>query len=151
MQGFDVYKGVIKPVGSDKEGPIYLFEDLTVGIYNQVLNNEKFYINWRFKKMNEKVDKASSVITDCTEAMINAVDNMTASEKRLAESTKRVSGSVRDSFDKLAQGLKRIEKAADFDRLERYVILLERAEKAMSGLAELEKSGKLEKIASAIR
>ena len=40
---------------------------------------------------------------------------------------------------------------ANFERLERYVELLERAAQAMSGLAELEKNGKLEKIANAIK
>ena len=40
---------------------------------------------------------------------------------------------------------------ANFERLERYVELLERASQAMSVLAELEKNGKLEKIANAIK
>lgn len=61
------------------------------------------------------------------------------------------SGGVRDAADKLAAGLNKIEKAANFDRLERYVELLERAAKAMDLLATLEQSGKLEKIAGALR
>ena len=44
-----------------------------------------------------------------------------------------------------------IAEVANFERLERYVELLERAAQAMSVLAELEKNGKLEKIANAIK
>ena len=51
----------------------------------------------------------------------------------------------------LKDKLKKVEKNANFDRLERYVLLLERAANAMHSLAELEASGKLEKIAASIR
>ena len=59
---------------------------------------------------------------------------------------KKASGDVRDVANKLAEGLIKIEKVANFERLERYVELLERAAQAMSVLAELEKNGKLEKL-----
>ena len=49
------------------------------------------------------------------------------------------------------QGLARIENAANCDRLQQYVSLIERASSAMKILADLEKEGKLDKIATAIR
>ena len=72
-------------------------------------------------------------------------------ESKISETTKKVTGQVRDNAQKLGDGLLRVEKAANFDRLERYVGLLERAATAMSTLAELEATGRLEKIAGAIR
>ena len=51
----------------------------------------------------------------------------------------------------MASGLSKIEKSADMARLQGYVELLERAATAMNALADLEKSGKLEKIANSLR
>ena len=51
----------------------------------------------------------------------------------------------------MSEGLSRIEKQANFDNLERYVTLLERANVALSALAELEKNGKLNKISEALK
>jgi hypothetical protein len=51
----------------------------------------------------------------------------------------------------MAAGLAKVEKAANFDRLERMVDLLERAAVAMSTLAEMEKSGQLAKLSEAIK
>ena len=58
---------------------------------------------------------------------------------------------VAKAADDLASGLAKVEKAANFSNLERYVNLLERAATAMQTLAELEKAGKLEKIAGALK
>lgn len=92
----------------------------------------------------EKTEKVMAGFSD-------VLDRFLETEKRFAEQSKRASGSVRDAGEKLSQGLAKIEKVANFDRLQRYVELLERASVAMSALAELETSGKLEKIAAAIR
>lgn len=101
------------------------------------------------------MEKKINEVTEAVQATINvfshAMDRLVDTEKQLEEKTKKVSGTVRDSAQKLADGLNRVEKLANFERLERYVGLLERAAAAMEALAELEKSGKLDKIASAIR
>ena len=62
-----------------------------------------------------------------------------------------MSGDVRKAADDLASGLLKVEKQANFANLERYVSLLERAAVSMQTLAELEKTGKLEKIAGALK
>jgi hypothetical protein len=51
----------------------------------------------------------------------------------------------------MASGLIKMEKSANFNNLERYVSLLERAASAMQTLADLEKAGKLDKIAGALK
>ena len=72
-------------------------------------------------------------------------------QTQITEASKKASGNIRDATEKLSQGLLKIEKTANFDRLERYVVLLERASVAIESLAELEKNGRLEKIANAIK
>ena len=93
------------------------------------------------------IEKTENVTKEFPESL----DRFIGVEKRFADQSKRAVGSVRDASEKLANGLAKVEKAANFDRLERYVALLERAASAMNALAELEASGKLDKIAGAIR
>lgn len=101
--------------------------------------------------MSEDYEKASEIISKAQKKFDNAIENLKKTESEISESSKKVSENVRQATSKLSEGLARIEKQANFDRLEKYVELLERAEKSISSLAELERSGKLEKIASAIR
>ena len=90
-----------------------------------------------------------------TEATINdfshVMDRFNELEANIVSSSKKATSALKDSAERLAQGIARVEKAANFERLERYVGLLERAATAMNLLAELETSGKLDKIAGALK
>lgn len=107
------------------------------------------------ERREKKVEKQINDVTDSVQLTINgfssAMSKLIDAESKISETTKKVTGQVRDNAQKLGDGLLRVEKAANFDRLERYVGLLERAATAMSTLAELEATGRLEKIAGAIR
>jgi len=105
----------------------------------------------RTHRMEKDVEEAVQRTQHYKTQLVRSMEDVVEMENTMGDTIKRVSGKVRDSAQKLSDGLAKIEKVANFDRLERYVELLERADKAMSSLAELEKSGKLEKIASAIR
>jgi hypothetical protein len=69
----------------------------------------------------------------------------------MSDMTKKASGNIRKAADDLSSGLAKVEKQANFNNLERYVGLLERAATAMSTLSELEKAGRLDKIAGALK
>ena len=101
--------------------------------------------------MSTDTERAIELTEDVNARFSKTLDNFQSTTKKFTEQAKNASGGVRDAADKLAAGLNKIEKAANFDRLERYVELLERAAKAMELLATLEQSGKLEKIAGALR
>ena len=117
--------------------------------FNEIATDQFF--TRRAKPMTTNADEAIKMVETSTNKMLAALDRLVSAEQGMSEQTKKISGSIRASEEKLAQGLSRIEKAANFDRLERYVGLLERAATAMRLLSELEASGKLEKIAGAIR
>ena len=136
-------------VGHDKYGEKYSAVAVTQLCKNMVSSNN--YFHRKAKKMSADFDKATELVDEATRRFEIAIQRLVSSEKKATENAKQVSGKVRDSAQKLSDGLMRIEKQANFDRLERYVELLERADKALNSLAELEKSGKLEKIAAAVR
>ncbi len=96
--------------------------------------------------------KAAAAVCDNATALFDrSFNSMLLAESNMAIAAKKSSGSIRKAADDLAQGLAKVEKTANFDRLEKYVGLLERAAAAMNLLAELEKTGKLDKIASALK
>lgn len=97
-------------------------------------------------------------ITNATDIMDKAIEHFDTTYKRfesietaMQKNIKRKAGDIKAAEEKLMQGLARIENAANFDRLQQYVSLIERASSAMQILADLEKEGKLDKIATAIR
>lgn len=105
----------------------------------------------RVKNMTPDMETATKTLDTAIENFAKSMRRFDEIQDGFVERGKRASSSVRDAAEKLSQGLARVEKAANFERLEKYVELLERASTAMKALAELEASGKLDKIASAIR
>lgn len=140
----------IRPVKIDRYGPCFDKRDADKAILGGVIGG--WYFQRRVRNLETSLIKDAIQDTEKMAKEFNlAIDKFLAVEGQLVDQSKKVAGSVRESSERLAQGIARVEKAANFDRLERYVILLERAAQAMSILADLEKSGKLEKIAGAIR
>lgn len=139
----------IKPAKIDKNGELFDVRDVNNFIVKRIVVGD--YFNDMGKIMTTDAKKAIELLGDVEARIESGLDRFIKTHHRFAAESKKASGSVRDSASKLAEGLLRIEKSANFDRLERYVDLLERAAKAMDSLAELEKTGKLEKIANAIK
>jgi len=122
----------------------------TIKVIAKSINNEVFFER-RVKNMSNDLNSAKELVDNSIEHLSLSIDKLLKMEETISEGTKKVSGKVRDASKKLNDGLTNIEKTANFDRLERYVSLLERAEKSLGALAELENNGQLEKIANAIR
>ena len=101
--------------------------------------------------MNDDYVKASEIAETADQLFKRNIDKLTVTTDTLQANVKKVSGNVRKAADDLSAGLAKVEKTANFANLEKYVALLERAATAMSTLAELEKAGKLEKIAGALK
>lgn len=139
----------LKPAMHDKHGPGYKVSDVRKVIVKMI--NSDQYFKAQAKIMSKDIEQAIELTEDVNARFSKSLDNFQNTTKKFTEQAKSASGGVRDAADKLAAGLNKIEKAANFDRLERYVELLERAAKAMELLATLEQSGKLEKIAGALR
>lgn len=143
-------EGIIKPAKHDKHGPRFLLSDVAEWVSKDinVCNN---HFQKRTKTMTSDLEKAKSQIDQHIKTVSISIDALTKKEAEFVEATQKVSGRLRDSTQKLADGLARVEKTANFDRLARYADLLERVEKALSSLAELEKQGVLNRVAVALK
>ena len=142
----------ISPAGIDRHGPYWTRQQVDKAAIVVILTGEgQGSIPNRERRMTLDINKASDITGEAVEKFSARLNDLVKVSDRFVENSKKASGSVRDATQKLADGLTKIEKAANFNRLEHYVELLERAEKAMTSLAELDSSGKLEKIAAALK
>ena len=140
----------LRPVGYDGKGPLYAKADVIKYIYNEVSISNDFQVR-STNMVKDNVKEVAEILDDVTTLFTKSVGNLQTKQAEIEAQCKKVSSSVRDSANKLGEGLLRVEKMADFNKLDRYVSLLERAAAAFESLAELEKTGKLEKIALAIK
>lgn len=135
----------------DRYGPAYTLKSVVNTVAAEVDSTNGSYITRGAKTVSIDMQKATDTLTDAERMFEKAVGNYQRQTAELAASAKKCSGDVRQAANDLASGLGKVEKTANFSNLERYVNLLERAATAMQMLAELEKSGKLEKIAGALK
>jgi hypothetical protein len=140
---------ILKPTKIDKNGPMYTKDDVDKASLGVIKSGA--YFHHKSGHMMSDTEKAIEKVETVTEAYSKAISKFVATETNIMESSKKVSQSLRQSTEKLSNGLARIEKTANFENLERYVSLLERANAAISSLAELEKMGKLELISKALK
>lgn len=142
--------GMIKPVAFDKKGPMFSESDVQKYVIEETVGNNS-YARRVSVSTSEKITEATEILNQSLKTFDVAHTKMQEKSKHIQEQAKKTSGDVRDAANKLAEGLLRIEKSADFNRLERYAELLERCASAMTTLAELEQSGKLNKIAQSLK
>ncbi len=142
------YDAFIKPDGYDKDGPFYCNDKVNIFAIKCIQTGN--YFTKKAKLMTTELEVVNQQVTDYTKTIGNAIDNLVEQEKKLVDTVKTTSGKLRDATQKLSDGLSKVEKTANFDRLERYANTLERIEKAITVLAELEQTGKLDKIVKAL-
>jgi len=143
---------VIMNAKSDKKGLLFNSDDIDRAIAKDLSKSPVEYLGQRgCETVPEKTKKTTKIMDSHVDGLILGVQRLIEAEQDLKGKAKNVSTSVRKSADELKGGLERIQKQADFNSLERYVLLLERAAIAMTTLGEIERTGKLEKIANALK
>ena len=148
----NLQKVISNPLFSDKTGTCFGAAALADAMASDLIENPIEMLSTRGKEtMSETTKKTTGLIDKHTYEVKLSVDKLMDVEKQLSDATKKVSSKVRSSTETLKQGLERIQKQADFNTLERYVSLLERASIAIEALAKIHDSGKLDKIANALK
>jgi hypothetical protein len=98
-----------------------------------------------------RIEIASNSVKSFTGLLVNAMDEFNVAELKLTESIKKSSGTIKDSAHRLKDGLEKVEKIADFEKLEKMACTLERISNSLSILAELAEAGKLSRIIDSIK
>ena len=142
--------GALNPVKFERGGAWYSAHK-THETASAFIAHGTTYFSHRVRQMNKDISTATELTNEAFALFGKSMDALLERQKEIGETTKKVSGQVRDATQKLSEGLAKIEKVANFDRLERLVNLLERSSTAMTALAELDAAGKLAKIADVLR
>lgn len=146
-----MYAAFPMPAKIGKDGPEWDASDVDRFLAMELLTESCNQLQRRAAMITTDYEKATEIV-DGAEAMFRkSHSQLSTTVHAIQADVKKASGNIRKAADDLASGLAKVEKTANFSNLERYVGLLERAAAAMSTLAELEKSGKLDKIAGALK
>lgn len=149
MKDTNIFCG-LKPAKTERNVPMYNAKDLVTTSVLNLITSQQFF-HERAKRMSKDMVNATKLLDEATASYQASFDRFNDTAKKLDDRAKTSSQSVREAADKMRGGLERIQKQADFNNLEKYVNLLERAASALSILAEIENSGKLGKIADSLK
>ena len=145
------HEAILPPDVIDSKGLGFKVETIVKFAANELTLDTGTQLTRRAKDMSTDYETATKIADEANKMFKKSYSDLIDTTAQLQASAKKASGDVRKSADDLAQGLIKVQKQADFNNLTRYVELLERAATAMTTLAELEKAGKLQKIAGALK
>ena len=134
-----------------KNDPLWTGESVTKALAKIANNNPELYFNQKERNIMKEITNATDIMDKAIEHFDKSYKRFELIETAMQKNIKTKAGDIKAAEEKLMQGLARIERAANFDRLQQYVTLIERASSAMKILADLETEGRLDKIATAIR
>lgn len=139
------------PVVETGRDTLFSVDDLALSVAKLITSGEYLKDHQTTQKSKDALLKALISLDDLQKAFWSSMQKMNDQSKALEDSTKKATGKVKDSAQKLNDGLLRIEKTVNIPALEKRVELLERAADAMERLNALQQTGKLDKILEAIK
>lgn len=118
----------------------------------QMINGgDYFQQNQKIRNTPDSLEKAAETLEKAQKVFWEQMEEMNKKADALEGSAKKISGRVRDSQQKLIDHFKKFDSSLNLDRLEKQVVMLERAADAMERLDALQQTGKLDKIMQAIK
>lgn len=109
------------------------------------------YFRRKLSMHKKDIDEARQSVNESVDMLDHSIARMCEKADLLSLTAKKASSNTRDSANKLNEAIIKLQKQADFEKLERYVALLERASIALNKLSELNDTGKLGKIIESLK
>jgi hypothetical protein len=134
-----------------RNDPFWTGKAVAKALTKIVNNNPELFFQQKARNIMKEIKSATDIMDKAIEHFDKSYQRFQLLETAIQKDIRTKASDIKAAEEKLMQGLARIEKAANFDRLQQYVSLIERASSAMTLLADLQKDGRLDKIATAIR
>ena len=134
-----------------RNDPLWTRKSVAKALTTIVINNPELFFQQEARNIMKEIKNATDIMDKAIEHFDKSYQRFQLLETAIQKDIRTKASDIKAAEEKLMQGLARIEKAANFDRLQQYVSLIERASSAMTLLADLQKDGRLDKIATAIR
>lgn len=103
------------------------------------------------RRVTPEFERAAETIDDLVDHLAEVHARMLKSMDALASGAKEASRKARSSATDMSALLEKINRGANYDRLQKNVEVLERIAAAMTTLADLEKSGHLARVMKALQ
>lgn len=141
------------PCGTVKGAPVWSETEVDEYVAQEIVleGTDYFTRNQEMGKVSKNLDEASKVLDEAADRFRLSMERFKQAEADVSRESKAAVGRVKRAANDLGDSMVKVSTRADFDRLQKQVEMLERAEKAMRGLAELNESGALEKISAALK
>ena len=140
-----------EPAEIDKNGPNYSRSAIEAYILNEItINSESNLITRKVKSMSSKIKEALDVM-ECSIVKVSELnDRLLNSEKSVAESSKKAVSKVKSSVNEITDSVAKIEKIANFDKLERYSKTLLDIAGSLERISLLQNDGRLDSVIKAL-
>lgn len=142
--------GALTPVNPGERRAAFEYRRV-VALYTETVKHQPHEMNRRAKLMTTSTQEAIDTIDAVERQAAAAIDRLASTSTRFDQMGKEISARVRSETERLATGLRKIEATANFEQLERRTVLLERMAAALTTLADLEHTGKLERVIGAMK
>lgn len=138
--------------GTDREGEISLKPAAYSTVLNEiVIKSENNVITRKVKRMDNTINEAINVLSESIDKVETLTEKLQREEESMASSTKRTIGKVKTTVSQLSDSLAKVEKLANFDKLERYNNTLCSIADSLERISALEKGGKLDAVIKALK
>lgn len=138
--------------GADKHGDLFLKKGVEATCLNELAIKSKDNVfNRKVKSMTNVLKEANEIFEIEVGKISSTIDKLNDSQSKLEGNTKKAIGKVKNSVHELAGSMQKVDKLADFEKLDRYATTLERIASSLAAISELEKAGKLDAIIKALK
>jgi methyl-accepting chemotaxis protein len=145
----------LKPRGRDKKGDIFLRSDLDKVIIKETILGHRAHTKETYSqreeiKMTKEIELVGDAFDEAASKVGKKIQSFDSKVKDLTDTTKKATSHVKRSSNDLLVSIEKLNKIADFEKLERLAQTLESICTSISSLSALEKSGQLAAVARSI-
>ena len=144
-------KFCFKPVEIDRNGLSYSKVMVEAYTLNEiVINSKSNLITRKVKNMSSKIKEALDMMEESIIKVGELNEKLLNSEKSVSESSKKAVSKVKSSVNEMSDSVAKIEKIANFERLERYSKTLLDIADSLERISILQNDGKLDSVIKAL-
>ena len=144
-------KSCLAPVVMDKHGPGFSGGAVNALLISELASDsESNVIIRKVKDMTPKITEALDVMEGSIDKVEELNKRLLNSEKSVAESSKKAVSKVKSSVNEISDSVAKIEKIANFDKLERYSKTLMEIADSLERISLLQNDGRLDGVIKAL-
>lgn len=124
---------------------------ITASIVKEISeSSETNAITRGFKQVNKITEEALKVVEESLQRFYAMQTDLQDSEDKLTKATKSATSKIKSSVNEVSDSIRKLEGIRGMESLNKYAETLSNVAESLERIAELEKSGKLDKLIKAL-